>query len=153
QGELPQNGANVTNPPPVASANGGTGNVIVGQGGTGANPSQGDMLPTNPELVGNGNGGTNSTAPTETPPSGGNGDDDDDDNDPPPVVTTPPPVVTTPPPVVTTPPPVVTTPPPVVNPPPGDCNTPPPASPLQGWAAVPGRGVNTTTGGGNANPT
>jgi len=33
---------------------------------------------------------------------------------------------------------------------PGDCNTPPPASRLEGWASVAGRGVNTTTGGGNA---
>jgi pectate lyase len=36
------------------------------------------------------------------------------------------------------------------NPPPGDCNNPPPPSRLEGWAAVAGRGVNTTTGGGNA---
>jgi pectate lyase len=36
---------------------------------------------------------------------------------------------------------------------PQDCNTPPPASPLIGWASVAGRGVTTTTGGGNAAPT
>jgi pectate lyase len=35
---------------------------------------------------------------------------------------------------------------------PQDCNTPPPASPLIGWASVAGRGVTTTTGGGNAAP-
>jgi pectate lyase len=33
---------------------------------------------------------------------------------------------------------------------PGDCNNPPPPSRLEGWAAVAGNGVNTTTGGGNA---
>jgi pectate lyase len=31
-----------------------------------------------------------------------------------------------------------------------DCNVPPPASALEGWASVAGRGVDTTTGGGNA---
>lgn len=35
---------------------------------------------------------------------------------------------------------------------PQDCDTPPPASPLEGWASVAGRGVTTTTGGGNATP-
>jgi pectate lyase len=38
-------------------------------------------------------------------------------------------------------------PPPPANP---DCNVPPPPSRLEGWASVAGRGVNTTTGGGNA---
>jgi pectate lyase len=43
--------------------------------------------------------------------------------------------------------------PPTPTPPaptPGDCNNPPPPSRLEGWAAVAGNGVNTTTGGGNA---
>jgi pectate lyase len=35
----------------------------------------------------------------------------------------------------------------------GACSVPPDPSPLQGWAAVSGGGVSTTTGGGNATPT
>jgi pectate lyase len=36
---------------------------------------------------------------------------------------------------------------------PVDCDVIPAASPLQGWAAVPGQGVDTTTGGGDQSPT
>jgi pectate lyase len=36
---------------------------------------------------------------------------------------------------------------------PADCDVLPPASPLEGWAAVAGRGVETTTGGGALQPT
>jgi pectate lyase len=115
-----------------------------GQGGTNVTPvtpvttDPGEALPTDPDLIGNDNGmaGGGAASPSETPPPDGE-DGDDEDSEPPPVVM---------------PPPVVVPPPPVVTPPPGDCNTPPPASPLEGWAAVPGRGVNTTTGGGNATP-
>jgi len=42
--------------------------------------------------------------------------------------------------------------PPVDVPVPGNCDVPPEASPLVGWAATPGLGLDTTTGGGNATP-
>jgi pectate lyase len=149
-GSVPPFGG-VANPPPVEPSNGGTGNVNVGQGGTGVAPVNPiSEVGPNPELIGN-TGGM-SGGPSETPPPDGdddtddddgddddNDDNDDDDTEPPPVVVTPPPVVVTPPPVV-------------VTPPPGDCNTPPAPSLLEGWASVAGRGVNTTTGGGNATP-
>jgi pectate lyase len=173
---VPQFNGGVTNPPPAGAANGGSGNVNVGQGGTGGAPvsssapgGRGEGLPLNPELNGNGGmpGGSSAPPPNaggsgntpddgddgeEEPTDDGDDDDGDDDSEPTPPVTEPP--VVTPPPVTpppVTPPPV--TPPPVVNPQPGNCNTPPPASPLEGWASVAGRGVNTTTGGGNATPT
>ncbi len=140
-------------PQPVGAANGGSGNVNVGQGGTGVTPVNPDARPgqneepLDPDLIVNGMGGGGSAPPNaggsgNTPEDDDDTEDDDDDTEPPVVV---PPVVT-PPPVVVTPPPVV------VTPPPGNCNTPPPASPLEGWASVAGRGVNTTTGGGNAPP-
>ncbi len=161
-GPAAQNGT----PAPISpvGAGGGGSNVNLGAAGAGGSTpaAQDGIIPMTAQLVGSGNGGSSSaSAPNSSGASGaGNtpsedgedsdesGDEDsDDDTD-----TTPPPVVTTPPPVVTPPPPVVTPPPPVVNQGPVDCNVLPAPSPLEGWASVSGRGVATTTGGGNARP-
>jgi pectate lyase len=133
----------------------GEGNVtpvgIDGMAGTSSGSSSGGAGPTpapsaggtGPDTGEGGQGGTETGEDDgdddegDVGEGGTDGDDDGDDDDEP-VGTAGTGNVPTPP--TPTPP----------TPTPGDCNTPPPPSRLEGWAAVAGNGVNTTTGGGNA---
>jgi pectate lyase len=114
----------------------GTGGTAATSGGTGAAaaPSSGGAGGAGAEPEGNAQGGS---APAQPP---GEGETDGDDAEPPVANGGAP----------TTPPPPDAPPPPTV---PANCMLPPAASPLEGWASIAGRGVTTTTGGGNANMT